>query len=339
MKDYQSLLKALVTVIVRYNLSTRGNNDDQEKDALVNSILDESSIAGLDKMLGLQVLGVTKGEEGGLRKTLHEYLHFMAVSLKRHIDSPQSCQLNEPSPAFHKQLVQFFGQIQLLLNTHQNSDVMIKFNGKLMPVAGLKNGIFSASSLCRSGKLLQNNLFTPLGLDCNSSQEKLKQTAFFLDKVHQADVLTQITDNLQRELKQAQDKLEKTEKKLSISQGQLATITKEHHQSCSSNREQLPKEPELNRNAAPSKNHQASNDKNHSSHSPSLRQPASHDSFWSTPPKQPVTIKLRLNNPLQFMVATMEIFTKSLKKMAAQYEAQLKDASKETSEIIDKKLL
>lgn len=331
MKDYQSLLKALVTVIVRYHLSIQGNTEGQEEDALVTRILEQPSLAGMNKALGQQVLNATNGEDGGLRKTLHEYLHFMAVSLKAHIDLPHYCQNNEQVPTFHQQSLQFFHQIQLLLNTHQNSTVEIQFNGKRTPVAGLKNGIFSASSICRSGKLLQDNIFTPLGLDCNSSQEKLNQAAFFLDKVQQADVLTQITGSLRGELEEAQDKLEKTEKKLSISQCQLEAMIKERHQSYSSGREPLTKEAELNKNVAFSKNHQ-----NDTENRPASRQPLTNDSFWSTSPKHQVTVKLRLNNPLRFMVAAMEIFTKSLKAIAAQYEAQLKDDSKEAGEMTEK---
>ncbi|KTD19911.1 hypothetical protein [Legionella londiniensis] len=206
MNNYDALLKALVTVIVRYYLSKKSSNILKQENSLVDNILQKKD-SEIESKLGQFIIEATSEEES-IRRSLHEYILFTAISLKKHMENPKFIPDNEGLTHFQKQLLQFLLTIQLLAKTSQKNTVDVNYNGKNRAVYGLQNGIFTAS-LCTSGIFLKEILFEPLQLTFDTDKNHLKQTVLLMDQdlriktLCQANILLENkNEQLERELLQ-----------------------------------------------------------------------------------------------------------------------------------------
>lgn len=157
MATLSELLKALVTITVRYHQIISNSSDEVSTDLRVNELL-TLTLPEFSEALVKIIEEAT--EEDATRHALLNYLFYASQMIHPYATGQHS--LTEPDiNSLQKTISDLMVNVLTLLNTNQSTQLMINYEGKTTQHYGLRRSILMGASWSRLGVLL-NEMLLPV---------------------------------------------------------------------------------------------------------------------------------------------------------------------------------
>ncbi|WP_133127110.1 hypothetical protein [Legionella nagasakiensis] len=211
MSTLPDLLKSLVTAIVRYHARKTSASETPEE----TTVHDLLACEDIDSRLSVLITESTASD--ATRRPLLNYLLHIIQSIKPIVDGKISLE-GEHADALRTQLIQFYKDVVLLLNTRQSSQIPINYGATTSQHYGLITGIWPVASWSVSGAVI-NELLLPIvdiSYTDNPTLVDLKVTAFV--QAAKIAALEQIIRTKDIELQQSRKKNAQLERELAEKQ-------------------------------------------------------------------------------------------------------------------------
>ncbi len=187
MPHIRELLDSSVLVIVRYHKAKLPKHPNTEADTRHN-LLQMPHAKMISELTDLIHTAVTTNDRDEARRPLLMYVLHHVDQIRSFVDSQTPLE-DEAINLLEANLTQFIANIQCLLLQPQRLEKTFSYNQKEVKLYGLMRGAINFYSLCTSGAILQDTLFSALLLPTDASPDNMKRTITDMISHHQRHLI------------------------------------------------------------------------------------------------------------------------------------------------------